>query len=129
MTGSTSADDARRGDRPDHPAQYYSSNEDAVAALKAGQIDAIVLDTPTAYVATVVPYIENSFVVGQLPAAGSRSVGPAAGEGLPPDGARQRGRRHASRRTARSPRSRRSGWRADGRHPAAEVTRSGNVVP
>jgi polar amino acid transport system substrate-binding protein len=48
----------------------YNSNEDAVAALKAGQIDAIVLDTPTAYVAVNAPYIENSFVVGELPAAG-----------------------------------------------------------
>lgn len=70
MTGSTSATTLEEAIAPAAPAQYYSSNEDAVAALKAGQIDAIVLDTPTAYVATVVPYIENSFVVGQLPAAG-----------------------------------------------------------
>ena len=49
--------------------QLYGSNEDAVAALKANQIDAIVLDLPTAYYATGV-YIENSFIVGELPAAG-----------------------------------------------------------
>ena len=43
--------------------------KDARAALEAGQIDAMVLDTPTAYVAANF-YIENSLVVGQLPAAG-----------------------------------------------------------
>jgi len=70
MTGSTSATTLEEAIAPTTAAQYYNSNEDAVAALKAGQIDAIVLDTPTAYVATVVPYIDDSFVVGQLPAAG-----------------------------------------------------------
>lgn len=70
MTGSTSATTLEEAIAPTATAQYYNSNEDAVAALKAGQIDAIVLDTPTAYVATVVPYIDDSFVVGQLPAAG-----------------------------------------------------------
>lgn len=70
MTGSTSGATLEEAIAPTATAQFYNSNEDAVAALKAGQIDAIVLDTPTAYVATVVPYIENSFVVGQLPAAG-----------------------------------------------------------
>jgi polar amino acid transport system substrate-binding protein len=70
MTGSTSATTLQEAIAPTAAPQLYSSNEDAVAALKAGQIDAIVLDTPTAYVATVVPYIDDSFVVGQLPAAG-----------------------------------------------------------
>ncbi|MDF2918881.1 MAG: amino acid transporter substrate-binding protein [Microbacterium sp.] len=54
---------------PDAEARLYNSNEDAVAALGAGQIDAIVLDTPTAYLA-VNFYIENSFFVGELPKAG-----------------------------------------------------------
>jgi polar amino acid transport system substrate-binding protein len=70
MTGSTSATTLQEAIAPTAAPQLYGSNEDAVAALKAGQIDAIVLDTPTAYVATVVPYIDDSFVVGQLPAAG-----------------------------------------------------------
>lgn len=70
MTGSTSAATLEKAIAPTATAQLYGSNEDAVAALKAGQIDALVLDTPTAYVATSVPYIDNSFVVGQLPAAG-----------------------------------------------------------
>jgi len=70
MTGSTSAATLEKAIVPTTAPSLYNSNEDAVAALKAGQIDAIVLDTPTAYVAVNAPYIENSFVVGELPAAG-----------------------------------------------------------
>ncbi|MET0735397.1 MAG: transporter substrate-binding domain-containing protein [Microbacterium sp.] len=69
MTGSTSATTIAEAIAPNVEPQLYSSNEDAVAALGANQIDAIVLDTPTAYVAANF-YIENSFLVGELPAAG-----------------------------------------------------------
>jgi len=69
MTGSTSAATITEAIAPNAAPQLYSSNEDAVAALGANQIDAIVLDTPTAYVAANF-YIENSFIVGELPAAG-----------------------------------------------------------
>ena len=69
MSGSTSATTLQEAVQPTATPQLYGSNEDAVAALKAGQIDAIVLDLPTAYYATGV-YIENSFIVGELPAAG-----------------------------------------------------------
>lgn len=70
MTGSTSAATLQKAIAPTTAPSLYNSNEDAVAALKAGQLDAVVLDTPTAYVAVTAPYIENSFVVGELPAAG-----------------------------------------------------------
>jgi polar amino acid transport system substrate-binding protein len=69
MAGSTSATTIDEAVAPNVAPQLYNSNEDAVAALKAGQIDALVLDLPTAYYATGV-YIENSFIVGELPAAG-----------------------------------------------------------
>ncbi|ALJ19212.1 ABC transporter substrate-binding protein [Microbacterium sp. No. 7] len=69
MAGSTSATTIDEAIAPDVAPQLYNSNEDAVAALIANQIDAIVLDLPTAYYATGV-YIENSFIVGELPAAG-----------------------------------------------------------
>lgn len=69
MTGSTSASTIEEAVAPNAAPLLYNSNEDAVAALKAGQIDAIVLDLPTAYYATGV-YIENSFIVGELPVAG-----------------------------------------------------------
>ncbi|KAA9111320.1 transporter substrate-binding domain-containing protein [Microbacterium rhizomatis] len=69
MSGSTSATTIQDAVKPTTAPQLYGSNEDAVAALKANQIDAIVLDLPTAYYATGV-YIDNSFIVGELPAAG-----------------------------------------------------------
>lgn len=69
MAGSTSATTVEEAIQPTTDPQLYSSNEDAVAALSANQIDAIVLDLPTAYVAANF-YIENSFLVGELPAAG-----------------------------------------------------------
>jgi len=69
MAGSTSATTIEQAIAPNVAPQLYNSNEDAVAALQAGQIDAIVLDLPTAYFATGV-YIEDSFIVGELPAAG-----------------------------------------------------------
>jgi polar amino acid transport system substrate-binding protein len=69
MVGSTSAQTIDEVVAPTTPAQLYNSNEDAKAALEAGQIDGLVLDLPTAYYATGV-YIENSFIVGELPTAG-----------------------------------------------------------
>lgn len=69
MSGSTSATTIAEAVQPNVEPLLYNSNEDAVAALSAGQIDAIVLDLPTAYFATAV-YIEDSFIVGELPAAG-----------------------------------------------------------
>ncbi|MET0780532.1 MAG: transporter substrate-binding domain-containing protein [Microbacterium sp.] len=69
MVGSTSAQTIDDAVKPNVAAQLYNSNEDAKAALEAGQIDGLVLDLPTAYYATGV-YIENSFIVGELPTAG-----------------------------------------------------------
>ncbi len=69
MVGSTSAQTIEEVVQPDTPAQLYNTNEDAKAALEAGQIDGLVLDLPTAYYATGV-YIDNSFIVGELPTAG-----------------------------------------------------------
>lgn len=69
MSGSTSAQTITEVVQPDAAPQLYASNEDAVAALKAGQIDAFVIDLPTSFLATS-QYIENSFIVGQLPLGG-----------------------------------------------------------
>lgn len=69
MAGSTSATTIDEAIAPDVEPLLYNSNEDAVAALQANQIDALVLDLPTAYYATGV-YIEDSFIVGELPVAG-----------------------------------------------------------
>jgi len=69
MAGSTSATTIDEAVEPNVEPLLYNSNEDAVAALKANQIDALVLDLPTAYYATGV-YIDDSFIVGELPVAG-----------------------------------------------------------
>jgi polar amino acid transport system substrate-binding protein len=44
----------------------FNSNEDAVAAIKNGQIDALVVDLPTAFYLTAVE-IEGGLILGQLP--------------------------------------------------------------
>jgi len=69
MAGSTSAQTLEDVVQPDVAPQLYGSNEDAVAALNAGQIDAIVIDLPTAFLATAL-YIDDSFIVGELPEGG-----------------------------------------------------------
>ena len=69
MAGSTSAQTLEEVVAPDVTPSLFSSNEDVTAALSAGQIDAFVIDLPTAYLATEV-YIEDSFIIGELPAGG-----------------------------------------------------------
>ncbi|MFT4137163.1 ABC transporter substrate-binding protein [Microbacterium sp.] len=66
MAGSTSAQTIESVVQPDVEPSLYGSNEDVVAALNGKQIDAFVIDLPTAYAATNF-YIENSFIVGELP--------------------------------------------------------------
>lgn len=69
MAGSTSAQTIEDVIQPDADPLLYASNEDAVAAFNAGQFDAFVIDLPTAYLATAL-YIDNSYIVGELPAGG-----------------------------------------------------------
>jgi polar amino acid transport system substrate-binding protein len=49
--------------------QVYNTNDAAIAALNAGQVDGIVVDLPTAFFITAVQ-MENGVVVGQFPAQG-----------------------------------------------------------
>lgn len=69
MAGSTSAQTIEDVIQPNTEPLLYGSNEDAVAAFNAGQFDAFVIDLPTAYLATAL-YIDDSFIVGELPAGG-----------------------------------------------------------
>ena len=62
--GTTSFTAAETVVDPDDGVQAYNSNDDAKAALEAGQVDAIVLDVPTATY-----FVEGGVVLGQLPAA------------------------------------------------------------
>ncbi len=69
MAGSTSAQTIEDVVAPSVEPRLYASNEDAVAAFNANQFDGFVIDLPTAFLATAL-YIENSYIVGELPAGG-----------------------------------------------------------
>jgi polar amino acid transport system substrate-binding protein len=49
----------------------YDSNNDAIAALNAGQIDGIVVDLPTAFFVVAVQ-LDDGTIVGKLPQRGAR---------------------------------------------------------
>jgi len=55
--------------QPSEEPSVYNSNDAAIAALNAGQVDGIVVDLPTAFFITAVQ-MENGTIVGQFPAAG-----------------------------------------------------------
>jgi polar amino acid transport system substrate-binding protein len=63
QSGTTSFTAAEKVIDPDGGVQAYNSNDDAKAALEAGQVDAIVLDVPTATY-----FVEGGVVLGQLAA-------------------------------------------------------------
>jgi polar amino acid transport system substrate-binding protein len=57
--------------KPSKDASVYDTNNDAVSALKAKQIDGIVVDLPTAFFVTAAQ-LEGSTIVGQFPSAGTQ---------------------------------------------------------
>lgn len=65
-TGTTSFDAIEQDIQPTQPAQAFSTNDDAVAALTNKQVDAIVVDLPTAFYLTGAE-LDNGVLVGQLP--------------------------------------------------------------
>jgi polar amino acid transport system substrate-binding protein len=69
--GTTSYNYITRFIKPSSSPRAYDTNDLAVQALKNGQIDGIVVDTPTTYYVTTVQ-IPNSNVVGQLPTRGAQ---------------------------------------------------------
>jgi polar amino acid transport system substrate-binding protein len=66
--GSTSLDAAQQQIAPDNDVQVFNDNAAAVAALKNGQIDGIVVDLPTAFYLAAVE-VDDGVIVGQLPSA------------------------------------------------------------
>jgi polar amino acid transport system substrate-binding protein len=52
--------------KPTTQPQVYNNNDDAVTALKNGQIDGLVLDLPTAFYVTGAE-LDNGLIVGQVP--------------------------------------------------------------
>jgi len=69
--GTTSYDYITENIDPDARPSVYDSNADAISALKAKQIDGIVVDLPTAFFVTAVE-IENGTIVGQFATMGEQ---------------------------------------------------------
>jgi polar amino acid transport system substrate-binding protein len=69
-TGTTSFDAIEKVIQPTAGAQAFNNNDDAKAALVAGQIDALVVDLPTALYLTAVE-LKGGLIIGQLAGATS----------------------------------------------------------
>ncbi|MFM2384552.1 MAG: hypothetical protein RL166_426 [Actinomycetota bacterium] len=67
-TGTTSFDAIEKVIQPTSGALAFNNNDDAKAALAAGQVDAIVVDLPTAFYLTAVE-LDGGLIVGQLEGA------------------------------------------------------------
>jgi polar amino acid transport system substrate-binding protein len=65
QAGTTSLDTINDVIAPTTAAKVYSSNDDAIAGLKAKQIDGLVVDLPTAFYVTAAQ-VDNSAIVGQF---------------------------------------------------------------
>lgn len=66
QVGTTSYDSLVEGVDPDEEPLVYNNNDDAKLALQSGEIDAVVLDLPTAFYVTSVE-LPDTAIVGQLP--------------------------------------------------------------
>jgi polar amino acid transport system substrate-binding protein len=66
--GTTAYDTIQNTIKPVTAASVYNTNDAAIQALKAKQIDAIVVDLPTAFYMTAAQ-LDNATIVGQFPAA------------------------------------------------------------
>jgi polar amino acid transport system substrate-binding protein len=80
--GTTSYDAIVNTIQPDQDPQVYSTNNDAVSALKNGQVDGIVVDYPTSLYVTAVQ-VPKGKTVGRLPAQGQEHFGLVFEEGNP----------------------------------------------
>lgn len=67
QVGTTSLTTVEQVIEPDQAVQPYNTNDDAVLALQNGQVDAIVVDLPTAFYISGVQ-LDDGVLVGQLPA-------------------------------------------------------------
>lgn len=66
QTGTTSLQTIEQVIQPTTAPQVFTTNADAILALQNGQVDAVVVDVPTAFYATGVQ-LEDGVIVGQLP--------------------------------------------------------------
>lgn len=80
--GTTSYDAILDTIQPNEQPNVYNSNDDAINALKNGNIDGIVVDYPTSLYITAVQ-APNTVAVGRLPSAGQEYFGLVFEEGNP----------------------------------------------
>jgi len=71
--GTTAYDTINNTIAPTTKAAIYNSNDDAISALKAKQIDGLLVDLPTAFYITSAQ-LDGSVIVGQFPAATGASA-------------------------------------------------------
>jgi polar amino acid transport system substrate-binding protein len=74
QVGTTSLDAVNAVIKPHHQAQVFNDSNDVVSALKNGQVDAVVVDLPTAFYLTAAQ-VKGSRIVGQFAAPGGDSWG------------------------------------------------------
>jgi len=80
--GTTSYDYIARHVKPSQKPAVYPQNAAAVAALKSGQIDGLVVDLPTAFFVTAVQ-VPNSKILGQFPSTTGEHFGMVLAKGNP----------------------------------------------
>ena len=82
QVGTTSLDAINEVVQPNDKPNVYDTNNDAISALKNGQIDALVVDYPsTGYITGV--QVPSAKVVGRLPAQGGEHFGLVFAKGNP----------------------------------------------
>jgi polar amino acid transport system substrate-binding protein len=74
QVGTTSLDAVNSVIKPHSQAQVYNDSNDVVSALKNGQVDAVVVDLPTAFYLTAAQ-VKGSRIVGQFAAPGGDTWG------------------------------------------------------
>jgi polar amino acid transport system substrate-binding protein len=82
QVGTTSLNAINEVIQPDQEPSVFSTNNDAITALRNGQIDGIVVDYPTSLFVTAVQ-VPRGTVVGRLPAEGQEYFGLVFEEGNP----------------------------------------------
>jgi polar amino acid transport system substrate-binding protein len=80
--GTTSLDAVKAEIRPSTPPRVFQNSNDVVTALKNNQVDAVVVDLPSALYLTAVQ-VPNGEIVGQFPAPGGDTWGALMEKGSP----------------------------------------------
>lgn len=80
--GTTSLDAVNDVIQPNDAPQVFNDSNDVVTALKQGQVDAVVIDVPTAFYLTAVQ-VPAATIVGQFPAPGGDEWGALMEKGSP----------------------------------------------